>query len=132
VQRSVPQFGLGLVLLVFVLLPEVCVAAASQGAAVTGVVRDAKGIAQAGALVQVIAAGLESPKTAFTDLHGRYSISNLLPGIYAVQASAALFVSSTKDNLELRPGRRTVVNLTLASLFDPRGGCLRSAAKQMT
>jgi hypothetical protein len=121
VQRSVPQFGLGLVLLALVLLPAVCEAAAPPGAAVTGVVRDAKGIAQPGALVQVIAVGLNAPKTAFTDLQGRYSISNLIPGRYAVQASAALFVSTTKDNLELRPGRRTVVNLTLASLFDRSG-----------
>jgi hypothetical protein len=89
-----------------------------SGAAVTGVVRDVQGIAQAGALVQVMTAGLDAPKTAFTDMHGRYSIVGLVPGKYAVQASAALFISSTKDNLLLRPGKWVVVNLTLATLFD--------------
>jgi hypothetical protein len=63
-------------------------------------------------------AGLDAPRTAFTDLHGRYSIAGLVPGKYAVQASAALFISSTKDNLQLRSGHWVVVNLTLATLFD--------------
>ncbi len=99
-------------------LPASARAAINSGAAVTGVVRDVQGVAQAGALVQVMTAGLDSPKTAFTDSHGRYSIVNLVPGRYAVQASAALFISSTRDNLQLRPGRWAVVNLTLATLFD--------------
>ncbi len=99
-------------------VPSSALAAINSGAAVTGVVRDVQGVAQAGALVQVMTAGLDSPKTAFTDSHGRYSIVNLAPGRYAVQASAALFISSTKDNLQLRPGRWAVVNLTLATLFD--------------
>ncbi len=101
-----------------VCLPSRSWAASPSGAAVTGVVRDVQGIAQAGALVQVMTAGLDAPRTAFTDLHGRYSIAGLVPGRYAVQASAALFISSTKDNLQLRPGRWAVVNLTLATLFD--------------
>jgi hypothetical protein len=121
VQRRISQLGFGLVLLVLVSVPGVEGTAAAQEAAVTGVVRDVQGIAQAGALVEVLAAGLETPKTAFTDLHGRYSISNLPPGKYAVQASAALFVPSTRDNLQLRPGKWSVVNLTLASLFDTSG-----------
>ena len=93
-------------------------AAVSSGAAVTGVVRDVQGVAQAGALVQVVMAGLDAPRTTFTDVHGRYSIVNLVPGKYAVQASAALFISTSKDNLLLRPGKWAVVNLTLATLFD--------------
>jgi hypothetical protein len=99
-------------------LPSSARAALNSGAAVTGVVRDVQGVAQPGALVQVIAAGLGAPRTAFTDAHGRYSIANLAPGKYAVQASAALFISAQKDNLQLRPGRWAVVNLTLATLFD--------------
>jgi hypothetical protein len=71
VQRRVSQLGLGLVLLVMVSLPGIQGTAAAQEAAVTGVVRDVQGIAQAGALVEVLAAGLDMPKTAFTDLHGR-------------------------------------------------------------
>jgi len=108
-------------LLASALVAVVCLpasAAVTSGAAVTGIVRDVQGVAQAGALVQVMTAGLDTPRTAFTDIHGRYSIVNLVPGRYAVQASAALFISSTKDNLQLRPGHWAVVNLTLATLFD--------------
>ena len=121
-QLKAGQFGATLLFPVMVAL-VVCAsgtatAAVSSGAAVTGVVRDVQGIAQAGALVQVMTAGLDAPKTAFTDLHGRYSIVGLVPGRYAVQASAALFISSTKDNLQLTSGKWAVVNLTLATLFD--------------
>jgi hypothetical protein len=121
VQRSVPQLGLSLVLLTLALYPAISRAAAPPppvGAAVTGVVRDVQGVAQAGALVQVMAAGLASPRTTFTDLHGRYSIKNLTPGKYVVQASAALFVPTTRDNLQLQQGHWSVVNLTLATLFN--------------
>jgi hypothetical protein len=121
VQRSVAQLGFGLVVLVLVCLPGMSHTAAAQEAAVTGVVRDVQGVAQAGALVQVLAMGLDAPRTALTDLHGRYSIANLPPGRYAVQASEALFVPSTRDNLQLGPGKWAVVNLTLASLFDTSG-----------
>jgi hypothetical protein len=118
VQIRFNQLGTTLILLSSV---AVCLPAAAQfdtAAAVTGVVRDVQGVAQAGALVQVMTAGLDVPRTTFTDIHGRYSIANLNPGKYAVQASAALFVSTSKDNLQLHPGKWSVVNLTLATLFD--------------
>nr|WP_281383458.1 carboxypeptidase-like regulatory domain-containing protein [Granulicella aggregans] len=118
VQIRFNQLGTTLILLTGV---AVCLPAAAQvspAAAVTGVVRDVQGVAQAGALVQVMAAGLDVPRTTFTDIHGRYSIANLIPGKYAVQASAALFISTSKDNLQLHPGKWSVVNLTLATLFD--------------
>ncbi len=117
-QLSARQFGFTVLIVVIGCLPSDAWAAIDTGAAVTGVVRDVQGVAQAGALVEVMTAGLDAPRTAFTDMHGRYSIANLVPGKYAVQASAALFISATKDNLQLRPGKWSVVNLTLATLFD--------------
>jgi hypothetical protein len=114
VQR--PQVKIAFVSLM-VLVTAVRVATA-QGAAVSGVVRDAQGIAQLGALVQVIADDSAILGTAFTDLHGRYLIPHLLPGKYEVRASAALFVPAMRDNLQLRAGTRAVVNLTLNTLFE--------------
>jgi hypothetical protein len=93
-------------------------AADPPGATVSGVVRDAQGIVQMGALVQVVADDSALVGTAFTDLHGRYLILHLLPGKYEVRASAALFVPALRDNLELRPGVQAVVNLTLNTLFE--------------
>ncbi len=92
--------------------------AADGGAVVSGVVRDAQGVVQMGALVQVLAANSTTVATAFTDSHGHYLIANLHPGRYLVRASATLFVPVTKGNLQLRQGATTVVNLTLAALFD--------------
>ena len=88
------------------------------GAVVSGVVKDAQGVVQMGALVQVLAANSMTVATAFTDLRGHYSVANLNPGKYQVRASAALFVPATKANLQLRSGAKAVVNLTMAALFD--------------
>jgi hypothetical protein len=118
VQFRVLQLGVRVLAVATVCLPAILWASELPGAAVTGVVRDVQGVAQSGALVQVMTAGLDGPRTAITDSHGRYSIPNLVPGKYAVQASAALFISATRDNLLLRPGKWVTVNLTLATLFD--------------
>jgi hypothetical protein len=114
VQRSQVK----IVLLAVVLTITSASHAAAPGAAISGVVRDAQGVAQMGALVQVLAGDSVMAGKAFTDLHGRYLISNLIPGKYEVRASAALYVPAMRDNLQLRPGAKAVVNLTLNALFD--------------
>jgi hypothetical protein len=83
------------------------------------VVRDTQGVAQMGALVQVLAAGPVSVATAITDMYGRYRIANLVPGKYQVRATAALFVPATRRNLQLATGMRATVNLTLTMLSEP-------------
>jgi hypothetical protein len=93
--------------------------AAASSAVVSGVVRDTQGVAQMGAMVQVLAAGSATVATAFTDMYGRYRIANLVPGRYQVRATAALFVPATRGNLQLRTGMRATVNLTLSMLSDP-------------
>ncbi len=113
VQRS--QVKIALLTLVLS-TASVCLAAGG-GATVSGVVRDADGVAQMGVLVQVLENGTVMAGRAFTDLHGRYLISQLVPGKYQVRASAALFVPATRGDLHLRPGAQTIVNLTLNTLF---------------
>jgi len=85
---------------------------------VSGVVRDAQGVAQLGAMVEVLAAGSATVATAFTDLSGRYRIANLAPGKYQLRASAPLFMPATRRNLQLATGMRATVNLTLSTLAD--------------
>ena len=108
---------LGLATLLLSLASGVCVAAPS--ASVSGVVRDGQGVAQIGAMVQVLAADSVSIATAFTDIHGRYRILNLLPGKYQIRASAPLFLPATRGNLRLLTGASATVNLTLTTLIDP-------------
>jgi hypothetical protein len=109
------QFSVGL--LILKIAPTVCSAAST--AAVSGVVRDSQGVAQIGALVEVLSASSTGIATALTDIHGRYSIGNLMPGKYEVRASAALFIPATRTDLRLSPGLRATVNLTLSMLADP-------------
>ncbi len=94
-------------------------ASSAAAATVSGTVRDAQGVAQMGAMVQALAIGSSSVATAFTDIHGRYSIANLHPGRYQVQARAALFLPALRRNLQLSAGMRATVNLTLTTLSDP-------------
>ena len=112
------RFQVKIAILAVVLTAAATGRAAGPVAAVSGVVRDAQGVAQMGALVQVLAQNSVMVGTAFTDLHGRYLIANIVPGKYEVRATAALYVPALKGNLQLRPGARTIVNLTLNALFD--------------
>lgn len=113
------QFGkeLGLGALMLFVASGSCSAAST--AAVSGVVRDAQGVAQMGAMVQVLASGSVSVATAFTDMAGRYRIANLVPGSYQVRATAVLFLPATRRNLQLATGMLATVNLTLNMLSDP-------------
>src|SRR5271170_452854 len=115
---TVQQPQVKIALLSLMLLTVAVSSAAGQGAAVTGVVRDAQGVAQLGALVEVIADDSAVLGIAFTDLHGRYLIPHLLPGRYEVRASAAMFVPAMRADLQLRAGAQAVVNLTLNTLFE--------------
>ncbi len=106
------------ILALMLMMASVGEAAESSGAAVSGVVRDARGVVQMGALVQVLAGNSAMAGSAFTDLHGRYVIAHLLPGKYQVRASAALFVPAMRGNLQLRSGAQAIVDLTLNTLFE--------------
>jgi len=121
VQASKLQLArkVGFGILVVALVPAVSRAAST--AAVSGVVRDAQGVAQIGALVEVLSASSSGVAAAFTDMYGRYRIANLTPGRYQVRASAALFIPATRSDLRLSPGLRATVNLTLSMLADPTG-----------
>lgn len=103
--------GLGLV------MPVAC---AAQGfdAAVAGVVRDASGTPQMGALVELLRADASVVTSTLTDTHGRYILPAVLPGKYELRATAAFFVPSRRPDLQLHAGAPAVVNLTMNSLFE--------------
>ncbi len=93
-------------------------AAADNGASVSGHVKDSSGKAQMGALVEVFAASMPAPVKVFTDDKGRYTVVGLLPGVYFVKATAAAFLPSVRENVTLRSGANTLVNLTLNTLIE--------------
>ena len=92
--------------------------AASSYAAVSGVVRDAHGTPQMGALIELLSADASAVATAFTDDHGRYRLSTVHPGHYQIRATAAFLVPVTRTNLRLQAGAAAIVNLTMSTLFE--------------
>jgi hypothetical protein len=92
-------------------------AVAGEGS-ISGTVKNAGGIPQMGALVEVISVSSLRAFRAFTDATGNYTIKDLVPGPYDVKVSAASFLPTLRENLSLRSGSNLVVNLTLNTLTD--------------
>src|SRR4051812_18558827 len=63
-------------------------ASAQTGAGVAGTVKDATGAVLPGVTVEVASPALiEKVRTAVTDGQGRYSVTDLRPGVYSVTAT---------------------------------------------
>lgn len=102
---------------IFVLGLALPVSSADRPGTISGYVRNAAGVPQMGAVVEIFGSDATS-FTAFTDDRGFFSLGGLLPGIYDIKASAASFLPSFRDGVGLRSGTKVVVNLTLSTLFD--------------
>jgi len=85
--------------------------------ALSGIVRDAHGTPQMGAAVELLTPSAAEVAVVLTDLRGRYHFASVAPGHYALKVTAAAFLPTLRDNLNLRGGQ-AVVNLTLNTLFE--------------
>jgi len=107
-----PHFALFLMLL--------AVSAASLHAAapasVSGVVRDASGVPQVGAVVQLLQPDFTLVASAYTNSRGRYHFAAVLPGQYSVKVMGAYFLPSLRENVRVQTS--AVVNLTLHTLYE--------------
>jgi len=88
----------------------------ATSASVSGMVRDSGGVPQIGAEVQLLRPDLTVITSVYTDSSGRYSISSVAPGRYAIKAMGAWFLPSLREDLRIRAN--TVVNLTLNTLYE--------------
>ncbi len=96
-----------------------CVPAYAAGpGVVTGVVRDAHGTPQVGAIVQLIRADYSVAGQAFTDDHGRYALPHVLAGTYGLKATGEMFLPTLRENLHVLASSHLVVNLTLNTLYE--------------
>lgn len=91
--------------------------AAPQAGSISGYVRNATGIPQMGAMVEVFGSAFHTLQL-FTDESGFYTASGLLPGVYKVRVSAPTFMPAMRERVPVRAGSHAVVNLTLGTLFD--------------
>lgn len=92
--------------------------ASAQANSLAGVVRDSRGAPQPGAIVQLLRPDFSVVGEALTDEHGRYRIETILPGIYEVKASGAMFLPTLRENLRVMGSTKLVVNLTLNTLYE--------------
>jgi len=89
---------------------------APASAAVSGVVRDAGGEPQIGAVVELLRSDLTFVASAYTNTRGRYSFSHVIPGRYAVKVMGASYLPSLRENVRVQTS--AVVNLTLHTLYE--------------
>jgi len=101
--------------LVLIALSNCAISWAAPGS-VSGQVRDSGGVPQIGAEVQLLRPDLTVLADVYTDSTGRYSISSVLPGRYAVKAMGAWFLPSLRENVRVHTN--TIVNLTLNTLYE--------------
>ncbi|MGA3333791.1 MAG: carboxypeptidase regulatory-like domain-containing protein [Terracidiphilus sp.] len=100
------------VLIVFGAAPAFGAAAAS----VSGYVHDSAGVPQIGAEVQLLRPDLSVVTSVYTDSKGRFLISSLEPGRYALKAMGPDFLPALRENVKVRGA--VVVNLTLNTLYE--------------
>ncbi len=92
--------------------------AAPLPATVSGVVRDARGTPQMGAMVELMAADATVVARVYTDIRGGFSFERVFPGTYQIKATGDLFLPTLREDLHLRARSKVVVNLTLSTLFE--------------
>jgi len=105
-----------LVVAVGLALPVWC-AGADRTATISGYVRNASGVPQMGAAVDLLGTALQSLRV-FTDENGFFSATGLLPGNYSLRVSAPAFLPTLRNKVSLRAGASVLLNLTLSTLFD--------------
>jgi hypothetical protein len=87
-------------------------------AAVSGVVSDARGTPQMGAMVELLASDATVVARVYTNMRGGYAFDHVLPGIYQVKATGDSFLPTLREDLHLGARGKLVVNLTLSTLFE--------------
>lgn len=96
---------------------------------ISGYVRDASGVPQMGAVVEIASSALAHTLTVFTDDAGFYSTKNLLPGLYSIKVWAPSFLPALQEKIGLQSGTSVHVDITLNTLLNAiRVGPLRGKA----
>src|ERR1700735_4847634 len=92
--------------------------AAPFPATVSGVVRDARGTPQMGAVVELMSANATVVARAYTNVRGGCSFEHILPAKYQVKATGDSFLPTLREGLQLSSRSKIFVNLTLSTLFE--------------
>jgi hypothetical protein len=94
------------------------VRAASSTGSVAGEVRNSRGAAEPGAVVELLKPDFTVVAESATDRNGHYSFEHLHPGVYDVKASSAFFLPTLREKVQIEGATRMVVNMTLNTLYE--------------
>lgn len=82
-----------------------------------GLVTDSGGRPQAGAVVMLLNRQDRVLQRSATDIGGTFSFDDLLPDLYSIRVSLATFVPAIKDRVVVRPGMRSLLEVSLSRVF---------------
>ena len=85
--------------------------------ALSGLVTDSSGKPRSGASVSLFNQQDHLLQRAYTDLAGNFSFSELLPDSYVVQVALASFVPTTRNKVIVKPGMRSLMEVSLSKVF---------------
>jgi len=84
---------------------------------IAGVVTDVSGTPQMGASVILYNRLDRVYEKALTDATGTFRFAGLFPDLYSIKVSLATFVPALKKNILVQPGMRSMLNVSLSTLF---------------
>lgn len=87
------------------------------GGAVSGLVTNSGGKPQPGASVSLFNQQARLLQKSYTDLSGNFSFGDLLPDLYSIQVSLASFVPAARDRVQVRPGMRSLLEVSLSKVL---------------
>jgi hypothetical protein len=83
----------------------------------SGLVTDSGGRPQAGAMVMLFNKQDRLLQRSATDLGGTFSFDELIPDLYSVRVTFASFVPALKDRVVVKPGMRSLLEVSLSRVF---------------
>ena len=85
--------------------------------AVGGLVTNSSGKPQQGATVALFNQQERLLQRVYTDISGNFAFADLLPDLYSIQVSLTSFVPATRDRVAVRPGMRSLLEVSLSRMF---------------
>jgi hypothetical protein len=115
-QKPVAALALAIACLAVPVLSRAAALVQFSGA-IGGVVTNALGVPQMGAAVVLYTRQERVYEKALTDERGEFKFAGLLPELYSIRVSLATFVPALKRDILVQPGMRSVLNVSLNTLF---------------
>ena len=98
-------------------LPSSAVSPAHLAGSISGLVTDATGTPQMGATVMLFNWQERLWQKSLTDEKGTFSFIGLAPQFYSIKVTLTTFVPAIRSHIQVLPGVRNFLNVSLANLF---------------